>query len=352
MNKLARTLIVAALVAANALVFVAPPASAAAIQSGSVLTIALGTGAFNVAIETGPASGEVRLNGVPGVADGTLFTGVNHIRYSSGAGGDTLQLRQSGAVLPKVEILDGAGGLVVDAEIDVLATTAPVTSALSFEAGAGSSRAKIILQSDAQDLILDWRTVFGAGIHEVEQAIVADDPSQRLAGRVLVDLGTGASKNSTTIKSAAQAVDLALTLDAGSSGELNLVAEHLASGAATANVVLSGSQKVNWKWIGQSSVLALNGSIDGSASNEEFNVEIDNSRTSGQISIRARNGNDKINVLVKGTSALSGAINGNEADDEIKLFVDGANNGGLAVNGGPGQDTCEASAGVLISLCE
>jgi hypothetical protein len=353
MNKLARTLVVAALVAANTLAaFAAQPASAAAVQSGSLLEIALGPGSFDVTIETGPAAGHVRLSGVPGIPDGTLYTGVDTVRYSSGAGGDTVQVKQTGTVLPAVYVSKGAGNLFVEANIDVIATNIPVVSTLNVASITGNSQAKLLLQSDAQDLTLNWRTAFGAGIHEVEQTILADDPSQRLAGSVVVALGTGASKNNTTIKSAAQAIDLDLNLNAGSSGELNLVTDHIAAGTANARVTLSGSQKVNWKWGGQTTMLALNGAVNGSAMNEEFSVELDARQTSGTLSIPARNGNDKIAVLVKGASTLTGVINGNEADDEVKVFVEGSNAGRLVLNGGPGQDTCDASPGVVVQNCE
>lgn len=353
MNKLARTLIVAALAAANTLAaFTAQPASAAAVHSGSLLEIALGPGSFDVVIETGPVAGHVRLNGVPGVPNGTLYTGVDTVRYSSGAGGDTVQVKQTGAVLPAIYVSKGAGNLTVEADIDVLATNTPVVSTLNVASITGNSQAKLMLESDAQNLTLNWRTAFGAGNHEVTQIILADDPSARLAGNVVVALGAGFSKNNTTIKSAAQAIDLDLNLNAGSSGELNLETDHIAAGAANARVTLSGAQKANWKWTGQTTVLDLNGSISGSASNEEFNVELNAAQTRGVLSVQALNGADKTGMMVKGSSQLVGSINGNEGDDEMKVYIGGANLGSLILNGGPGVDKCEVSAGVTIQNCE
>lgn len=36
----------------------------------------------------------------------------------------------------------------------------------------------------------------------------------------------------------------------------------------------------------------------------------------------------------------------------VKVFVEGSNAGRLVVNGGPGQDTCDASPGVAVQNCE
>lgn len=324
-------------------------ASAAVTQAGPTLDVALGPGAFDVAIETGPAAGDVRLSGVPGLPDGTLYRGVELVRYSSGAGTDTIQVRQSGTELPSIEIVHGSGGVVLDAQIEVLPTAGTVRSSLSVDAGAGGSRFKTILDSDAQGLVLDWNLRAGAGIHEVEQLFLSDGPTRALSGSVIVDLGTGQSKNGTTIKVDADVVDLDLDLDAGSSGELNLLVEQLSPGLATARVGLSGAQKLDWKWVAERSDLTLDAVVRGSALNESFNIELI-ADVGGTFSLNAQNGNDLANLIVKGDSRLTGVVNGSFADDEVRVLVEGRDLGAITVDGGDGFDRCSGPA--LVRRCE
>ncbi len=353
MKKLVRTLLVAALIAVNTLAAIAvQPALAAAVQTGSTLDVTVGNGTFDVTIETGPIAGQVRLYNVPGVPDGTLYTGVSLIRYNSGTGPDRIQLRQKGAVLPSVRINGGSGALDVDADIDVDFTMTPATSSLHIDGTGGNSLIKLLLESDANDLTLDWRTTLGAGSHEVTQMILSDDPSYRMAGTVVVDLGAGYSKNNTVVKSMAQVHNVGLTLDAGTTGELSLETDHIRPSAATANVSLSGASKVTWKWGGQTTTLNVNGNVTGSTQPEEFNIELMAGQVSGTLSVPANDGADKVNVTIKGNSTLGGTVNGNAGDDELKVFIDGVNSGSLNLDGGPGFDKCEASPGVTKLNCE
>lgn len=353
MNKLVRLATAATLLVVTVFGFVAVrPAAAAAIQTGSTLDITVGNGTFDVTIETGPVAGHVRLYNVPGVPDGTLFTGVNLIRYTSGTGPDRIQLRQKGAVLPSVRINGGSGALDVDADIDVDFTLTPVTSSLHIDGTGGNGLIKLLLESDANDLTLDWRTTLGAGAHEVNQVILSDDPTYRMAGTVLVDLGAGYSKNNTVVKSMAQVNTLTLTLDAGTTGELSLETDHIRPSPATANVSLSGASKVTWKWGGQTTTLNVTGNVIGSAQPEEFNIELMAGQVSGTLSVPANDGADKVNVIVKGNSNLGGNVNGGAANDELKVLFDGVYSGTLVLDGGPGQDLCTASPGVTVINCE
>jgi hypothetical protein len=318
-------------------------AQAAVSVANGVLTINLGPGNYDVAIETGMALRQVKLTNVPGQSVTGLYNNINRIRYISGAGDDKIDLKQIGTVLPAVEIVSSNGSIFLNAEIDVPATTAPVTSTLSVQSGPGSSNIKTNIESDASTLVLDWNTVLGAGVHEMLQEVVSDDPTAALRGNIFVDFGTGQSKNTTLIKTGARAVDLLVNMDAGSNGTLSFVTEHLAQGgAARANVTLSGAQETEWKWVAPQSSLSLAGLVRGSALNEKFTVGID-AATTGSFNLNGGQGGDVVSAEFLRAVNVTGRIRGDGANDE--LFVVGQTGlGALIVDGGADFDKCSGPA--------
>src|SRR5678815_657197 len=61
-----------------------------AVLTDHVLTVE-GDGADNqIIVDAGTANGEISLTGVPGVTNGTSFSGVEHIIVRGGAGNDTI----------------------------------------------------------------------------------------------------------------------------------------------------------------------------------------------------------------------------------------------------------------------
>jgi hypothetical protein len=352
--KRVRFVMVVAFAIMSALGMVTPTYAAAAV-SGTTLTLSFPPGIQNVKLEMGPTDGEVRVFGVPGVADGATYTGITAVVYSGGAGDDTIQIEQKGVRPPSVRVDTRAGNNTIKLDVDIFAGGAGLSD-VTIITGAGEAKLEALLESDAPSLDVRWRFDTLGGRSEVKAAVLADDPSTALNANIAIRGSSASDTVETAIKSAASKLDVVLGIQtANAEDQVKAVIEQLRP--ITANVrfnidtdgVSLTNDTLDVLWAGPGSTLNATGTIRTGGYQDLLKVEF-GSNVTNSFTVDGGDGNDLVDVLVKGTYTGSARVAGGAGDDDVTFRAEAGVFGSPRIDGGAGFDRCWGAG--IVSGCE
>lgn len=338
-----------ATLAACAVAALAGSASADAVSASGVLLITLEDGNHEVTLTID--DGRVELDGVPGVAPGAAFTGIEQVNCVSARG--------------------------ANAFLVLLSTDRDL--ALSFDAERGGTTIEVIGDANGAAVNLDLDVILGPG----SDTITLDLDSTAASLSVSIDLNTGAGaawfSGSIDSPLPTATMDLALTgtlsggsdtlhLDATSAATSPGVLFDLRTGGGADDVGITLTQLV------PASIQAL-GTIDlgngpdtlaltlggpGCTTTMLGQVRGQNSADSATVAVTGNlmtlfrmlggNGPDTVTTTATGSIAGTPLISGGKAWDTLTIAAGGAQLGIPLVNGGPGYDT--ATGFGTIEECE
>lgn len=277
----------------------AGPALAAASQTGGTLAV---TGSFaddSIQIRVGPFAGDVAVFGVPGIADGTVFTGVDRLEVSTENGGDTVEFDiETDAV--QVWLNTGSGADSVKIEMRTPAGAVELAAAFTIFTGTNSDSVELKLDSRAAEVAL--AVDFDTSTNSDQVSVLVE---QQVPGNVAIDVNGTLSTNSDSFK---------------------LVA------------------------VGPA-LFAVSGSVDGGVGADGLAAEIDGD-AAGTLVLDGSAGDDSVEYVAKGNLNGSPRMLGGSNSDSVKLLAEGAVTGSPLVDGGAFTDSCDASAGVTVQNCE
>lgn len=327
--------------------FAALPAEALgrATASGGILRINAGIGAPDLTMETGPVTGEVRLSGVPGVADGTVFRGITAIDYVSGAGREKIKIDQKGTVLPSLKITTGAGSAEIEikAEVD---RVAQATSGIVLASGTGDTVLNLLLDSEADALDVRWNLGASTGLNLINASVISDEPTARLTGSIAATTGASRDKVELGIKSAATNVGLDLRVrTTNAEDEVKTVIEQLVPTTVRARVdydldgVSLTADKLDFLFAGGRSTLELTGDFKTGGNADLAKLALTGS-VRGTFRADGGGGDDVVLVEVSGSYVGAASVLGGTGNDLLTFAVSGGASGTPSMNGGVGTDRC------------
>ncbi|MDJ0942882.1 MAG: hypothetical protein QNJ30_05440 [Kiloniellales bacterium] len=274
-------------------------AGTAVAQTAGTLEVLGSAGSDSITISVGPAAGEVTLFGVPGVADGTVFTGVDRLAVSTFNGDDTVELDLEVAAI-RVDIDTSTGADVVKVAQRTPPGAAELAAAFNFVTSTNADSIEFALESSAAEVDLDIGFRTDTNADQVKLLL-----DQQVPGTVQLD------------------VDGTLGTNADSF-------ELVAKGPA---------------------LFVINGRVSGEVLDDILTAEIDGA-AAGALVLSGDSGNDSVSYLAK--AELSGAprVLGGSNEDSLKLLVEGPLDGTPLLDGGAFFDSCDASPGVQVINCE
>jgi hypothetical protein len=330
--------------------------------SAGVLRFAFGPQNNDARIVVGPAPGVVTVEGVSGVPNGTVYTGVTAIEWRSGAGSDRLvfEVQQSGDFDISVDTAAG------DAEIDVKWTVpagsvAAITPSVALTTGPGMKKVQVQLESFGRDVAFALTSAFGAGDTEFKGELQFKQGSVNAGGRVAVDFGAGRNTANLLIDSEAQ--NLQLDLAPRFMAELNtlVTADDPSSSARVrfAPVGVSGGSKIGFEMLSAAPSVVLDYDVRGGAGMDEVKLGF-TALSAGTVTGLARaslgQSMDKLELAYKGLPGtrlnLSGALDLGGGDDEAVLLREGFSNTAPALSCGEGTDKAIGWPSTSTAGCE
>lgn len=313
-----------------------------------VLSFSFGPQSHDAKIVVGPAAGLVTVFGVTGVPDGTAYTNVSGIDWSSGAGTHRLGFEVTQAGDFDISVATSTG----DTEVDVKwvvppGSTAAITPSFALSAGAGMKKVQVQLESFGRDVAFGLGTQFGAGPAEFKGELQFKQGSVNAGGRMDLNFGAGFSKAELLIDSEAQNLNLAMTPRFMSELSAKVLADDPSASARVSfnpTGVAAGS-KIAFEMLSAAPSIALDYGVTGGAGMDDVLLSLSTLR-SGFVTSRVNGslgqGQDKFGLLYKGspgsTFNVGGLVALGGSDDEAQLLIEGASVGTPALNCGDGVD--------------
>jgi hypothetical protein len=304
----------------------------ASVSAGTLnITTGAGDDAFFVLI--GPAAGSVTLEGVRGVVDGTTFLGVSAINVNTNAGSDKVYVIQEGASLPALTVNTGTGEGLFELDMRIPATAAALTSRVRYIAGSAKDSFNARVESQANDLSLDWTTSMGEGQNEVLASVISDAASRRLAVRHSAFSGLGADKTQFDIDCKTARLETTFLGSMGGGDDeviLNAKGSGTTSAIATADFSLGlGNDKALFEF-NEMSGTQFNGSVRGNDGSDILEARFGSLMT-GAPTFDGGLGNDTLHFFVNGTIAGSPRLLAGAGDDLVEML-------GVRATGAPFSD--------------
>lgn len=276
-----------------------------------MLTIQGTTSADQMRVEVGPTDGLVTLFGVPGVSDGTTYSGVTRFLVFGSTGDDSIEVTGSG---PVNAVLDG---------------------------GAGSSSIKVQVESRTSNL--DIRTGPSSDSISIELAT----PVGGRANAAIAATTYFGDFMDLKIANNAAVFDLGLGFSDSVAAEIDRKVPSAVSVRLNGRPTTSGSD--------QEFKLAVKGpgslNLDGAVVSDKISVESEGA-TSGNFLFTGARIDNTVDVIVKGNFNGSPRIVGGSFNDSITFLAEGTVTGSPVVDGGLGTDSCAVSVGVTRTGCE
>jgi hypothetical protein len=294
-------------------------------------------------VVVGPAAGRVEVYGMPGIADGAVFTGIQKLTWFTGPGFPNLQVEVTQSSDFDVDIETGAGDATVQTKWIIPAGASSVlTPSLNIKTGPGSKKVEVQVESFAQNVDFSYVGLMGAGLTESKNQLQFKQGSQNV--NALVDIRFGAATgNKGEIIVDNEARNFNLNLDAHLMSELNTIIVG-DDPADSANVNFNSSLpaaggKIGFEMLSAAPKVAVNHNIKGGASLNEINLgltTLSRAQISSKVNATTFSAADKIGLKYDGletsTLNLSGAINSGAGDDEVALLTKGILNSTLALD--------------------
>lgn len=278
---------------------------------------------------------------------------VASIGIDLGAGNDRLALDLNSAAESLdliLSILAGSGNDNVNANVS--APTGPylIVASIGIDLGAGNDRLALDIDSAAESLDLTLFIVAGSGNDNVTanlSDLISQSGSRSLVASIGIDLGAGNDRLALDLNSAAESLNLTLSILAGT-GNDDVTA---LIGVTTPDDIVAS--------IG----------IDLDAGNDTGNFQMARAGQSPSVpapevdvvlNILAGSGNDQFGAAIalgQVHGSLVANLFGESGNDSLALFIDaildsGQGNPQALLDGGRGFDSCTASKNVTVRNCE
>ncbi len=302
----------------------------------------------DVKIVVGPAPGVVTVEGVIGVPNGTVYTGIKAIEWRSGAGTNRMVFEVNQAEDFDISVDTGPGNNEYDVKWVVPAnSTAAITPSFSLKAGAGSKKVQVQLESFGRDVSFDLSTAFGAGNAELKGELQFKAGSVRGAGRMALDFGPGFNKASLQVDSEAQHLALDLAPRYMQELETKVTSSNPSSTAQVryAPVGVPGGSKIGFEMLSAAPLITLDYDVQGGASADEVKLGLTTvgaATVTSSARAQLAGSNDKLELAYKGLPGtrinLSGAIDLGPGDDEAVLLREGLSSTAPLLNCSAGID--------------
>lgn len=271
------------------------PALAGATLSNGVLLLTTDNEQQQIEIIVGPQPGRVQVVGIDGVPGSGVFTGVTLVDLRTGTNTDNIEFRMFGTVFPEVRV-DTRSGLSDVKFIYDIRSANRVTTLVTVLGGPTHDKVAFeVINNDARNLVATWNVAHGQGGNETKAAVTSDDPTSSID----IDLNTinGAGIDRVTASVIHRAARLHLDV-VGATGGSN-----------------------------DSAIITIDG-LGPAITN--LNVDLD-----------LGGGNDVSEIIAVsrgGTSAIRGTIRGREGDDLLKLLLEGNGSVNTWLLGAGGDD--------------
>lgn len=313
-----------------------------------VLSFSFGPQNHDAKIIVGPAAGMVTVFGVTGVPDGTLYTNVSGIDWSSGDGTHRLVFEVNQAADFDINVVTATGDTAVDVKWVVpVGSMAAITPSFALATGSGMKKVQVQLESFGRDVAFAIGTNFGAGPAEFKGELQFKQGSVNASGRMDLNFGTGFSKAELLIDSEAQNLNLALTPRFMSELSTKVLSDDPSSSARVSfnPTAVSGGSKIGFEMLSAAPSVALDYGVTGGAGMDEVLLSLSTLQTASVTSVVNANlgqGNDKLGLSYKGlptsSFAVSGPLSMGGGDDEASLLIEGMASNNLALDCGEGID--------------
>lgn len=281
----------------------------------------------------GPAPGVVMVEGVEGVPNGTVYTGVTGIEWRSDAGNNRMVFEVNQADDFDISVTTGASNVELDVKWVVPPeSTAPITPSVEVTAGAGTRKIQVQLESFGRDVDFGLRTAFMAGNTELKGELQYKEGSVRAGGRMALDFGPGLNKVSLLVDSKAQHLNLDLAPRYMQELETKVISSDPSSTAHVryAPVGVSSGSKIGFEMLSAAPSITLDYDVTGSSGLDEVKLGL---TTLGAATVNSNvrgflyGANDKLELAYKGLPGarinLTGAMDLGPGDDEAVLLREG-----------------------------
>jgi hypothetical protein len=329
---------------------IGPDARALAVSIDAARTLIFNYGPVTIAakIIVGPAAGQVQVFGLPDAPDGTVYSNIRAIRYTSGAGNDSLQFEITQAADFDLHIDTGPGNVELDVKWIVPAgAPAGITPGVHMLNGPGDKKVQVQLESFATDVAFGVTGTFGAGNAEFRGEAQFKVGTINARPTFDIDFGAGMTKADFMIDSEAR--NLFATVAPRNASELGVkVLADDPSDSATVNfrpVGVAGGTKISFEMVSGAPLIALNHNVRGGAGMDEVKLlltTLSAARLTSMIAIDLGQMGDKLDLgyfnLPGGTLTLDGSVVLGGGDDEAKLEATGGVTDRATLNCGDGID--------------
>lgn len=324
--------------------------------SSGTLSIITGSSEEDFRVVVGPANGRVTLFGVPGVSDGTFFTGVTKIDIKTNAGYDKVHIETFAAVLPNIVIDTGTGHSEVRMDVRAPAVTSRVVSRLTLKGNSADDKFFGHIQSLARHLRLIWNINARGGTNEAYALVESEYPTSSLDLRMDYQALSGDDKLIVESLSSAPNVSYSINASMGD-GRDEIVTKGLSLQPANMQSYLNLNMgegewnKAIAEYKNVNGTLTLGGQISGGTGGDTFEVKAETNVDTSLI-LNGDAGHDIFLFEVKQGLWGSPQLLGGAGNDHISMLVEGPRMGSPFVDGGSGYDTFVGWATTVINVEE
>jgi hypothetical protein len=327
-----------------------------------VLNLNFAFGVPSAKIIVGPAQGRVEVFGLTGIPDGSVYTGIKAINWTSGTGDDAIQLEVTQATDFDVTINTGTSNAAVQAKWIIPAgTTTTITPSLNLATGPGMKNVQVDLESFTRNVNFDLVGRMGAGATDFKGNLQFKQGSQSATAKVDFRFsGVREDKAELLVDNEARRLNLTLSPSLMSELVTKIVSDDPSDFARvnfrpTAN---AGGSKIGFELTSSAPQVTLNHTVRGGAGPDEAKLSLTTlnpaSVTSG-VNMDFGQGNDKLELKYDGLpsnqNVFTGPINLGGGDDEAKLEFRGLTNYAFSLDCGDGTDKATGFP-ALVTNCE
>jgi hypothetical protein len=317
-------------------------------STSNILDLSFAFGVSDAKINIGPATGRVEVFGIPNVADGTVYTNIQGIKWVSGAGDDKITFEVNQNADFDIDVNTGTSNADIQTKwIVPTGALAAITPSLKIKTGPGQKNVGVTLESFSPNVAFSLLGDMGAGVTELKTDLQFKQGSQVAGANLDFQFGS-AQGNKAELLIDSEASDN--NFDISPRWVSELVTKIRAFGGGTSNVkfgpqTYTGGGKVGFELNGGATFTNLDYNILGGAGMDEATLNlttIRQSRIKSNFNINLGQANDKLEVLFNGPqgnkNTFAGSINMGGMDDEAKLEVMGLTTSSLVMNCGTGFD--------------
>jgi hypothetical protein len=306
-------------------------------------------GVPNAKIIVGPAQGRVEVFGLPGVADGTVYNGIQAINWKSGTGDDQVQFEVTQTSDFDITVDTGTSNVDVQAKWIIPAgASSVITPSFALQTGPGMKKVAVDLESFTRDVDFTLTGRMGAGDTEFKSGLQFKQGSQNAAANVDWQFGAS-SNNKAELNVDNEARDLTLNLSPRLMNELvtKVVGDDPADRARVnfKPVTPAGGGKVAFEMISSAPLIDLNYDVIGGAGMDDVILgltTISTASVTSNVNLDLGAANDKLEVKYAGQTSNTNVFTGpfllGSGDDEAKLEFMGLTNFGFTLDCGSGTD--------------